>query len=215
MADRSRSPVDCEQLHPVLAVADLAAATAFYTQKLGFELGFTWGDPPRTAGVNLGRVSMHLRQGAPAPSGASVYFTVDDVDALHVVHAGNGVAIPAPPAETPWGLREYQVRDLDGYTLTFGEHVPGTGPKIEIERTTISVRMEKRLVALLDDLAAHKQMTVGECLEETLLHTFEKTAPGSVASPHTERTFAHIDELKAKHGIDYGAPEAYRFTEKP
>jgi hypothetical protein len=115
----------------------------------------------------------------------------------------------------PWGLREYQVRDLDGYTLTFGQHVPGAGPQIEIERTTISARLEKRLAALLEDLAAHKQMTIGQCLEETLLHTFEKTTPGSVASPHTERTFAHIDQLKAKHGVDYGAHDAYRFAEKP
>jgi len=79
MADRPAFPVDCEQIHPILAVADLSAAINFYTQKLGFELGFTWGDPPRTAGVNVGQVSMHLRQGTPAPSGASVYFAVDDV----------------------------------------------------------------------------------------------------------------------------------------
>ena len=30
-----------------------------------------------------------------------------------------------------------------------------------------------------------------------------------------ERTFARIDQLKAKHGIDYDAHDAYRFTEKP
>jgi uncharacterized glyoxalase superfamily protein PhnB len=214
MADRSTSSVECDQLHPILAVADLAAAIAFYTQKLGFELGFTWGDPPRTAGVNIGQVSVHLRQGRPTPSGLSVYFTVDDVDALHERHVRNGVTVSAPPAVQPWGLREYQVQDVDGYTLTFGQHVPGAGPKIEIERTAISVRLEKRLVALLEDLAAHKQMSVGECLEEALLHTFEKTAPGRVASPHTERTLAHIDELKAKHGIDYDADDAYRFAEK-
>jgi uncharacterized glyoxalase superfamily protein PhnB len=215
MTDRPGSPVDCEQIHPILAVADLAAAIDFYTQKLGFELGFTWGDPPRTAGVNVGQVSMHLRQGTPAPSGASVYFTVDDVQSLYERHVRNGIAIPAPPSVKPWCLREYQVQDLDGYTLTFGQHVPGAGPRIEIERTTLSVRLEKRLVALLHDLAAHKQMPVGECLEETILHTFERTAPGGVASPHSERTLAYIAQLKAKHGIDYSAHDAYRFVEKP
>ena len=215
MTERSESPIDCEQLHPILAVADLTAAIAFYTQKLGFQLGFTWGDPPRTAGVNLGHVSMHLRQGTPVPSSASVYFAVNEVDALYELHVRNGVAVPQPPAVKPWGLREYQVHDLDGYALTFGQHVPGAGPKLEIERTTISARLEKRLAALLEDLAAHKHMTVGECLEEALLHTFEKTVRGSVASPHTDGTFAYIDRLKTKHGIDYDAHDSYRFAEKP
>jgi hypothetical protein len=112
-------------------------------------------------------------------------------------------------------LREYEVHDLDGYALTFGQHVPGAGKNLEIERATISARMEKRLAALLEELAAHKHMTVGECLEETLLHTFERTGLGSVASPHTDGTFAYIEQLKTKHGIDYDAHDIYRFAEKP
>jgi uncharacterized glyoxalase superfamily protein PhnB len=213
MADKS--PIDCEQLHPILPVRDLTAAIAFYTRKLGFQLGFTWGDPPRAAGVNLGHVSMHLRPGTPAPNGASVYFVVDDVEALHELHVRNGVAVHQPLDVKPWGLREYEVHDLDGYSLTFGQHVPSAEPKLEIERTTISARMEKRLAALLEELAAHKHMTVGECLEETLLHTFERTGRGVVASPHTDKTFAYVDQLKTKHGIDYDAHDIYRFSEKP
>ena len=44
--------IECEQVHAVLAVSDILAAVDFYTTKLGFKLGFTWGDPPIFAGVS-------------------------------------------------------------------------------------------------------------------------------------------------------------------
>jgi hypothetical protein len=74
------------------------------------------------------------------------------------------------------------------------------------------VRLEKRLAALLEDLAKHKRMAVSSCLEEILLHTNEPLGDG-VASPHTKRTLAYIQELKKKHGIDYGSHAGYRWEE--
>jgi catechol 2,3-dioxygenase-like lactoylglutathione lyase family enzyme len=59
--------VDCEQQHPILAVRDVLAAADFYTKELGFSLGFTWGNPPTMAGVNLGHVQMFLEQGHASP----------------------------------------------------------------------------------------------------------------------------------------------------
>ena len=38
--------IECDQIHAGLAVGDIPAAVDFYTTKLGFKLGFTWGDPP-------------------------------------------------------------------------------------------------------------------------------------------------------------------------
>src|SRR5690242_10487514 len=102
--------IECEMLHPTLFVRDVRAATAFYTEKLGFELGFLWGDPPSMAGVNLGKVSVHLSQGEPRSGGCEVYFVVGDVDELHALHVANGVAVSAPPANKPWGLRQYDLR---------------------------------------------------------------------------------------------------------
>jgi hypothetical protein len=54
-------------------------------------------------------------------------------------------------------------------------------------------------------------MSVGSCLEETLLHTFEPL--GRVASPHTASDLRYIATLKAKHGIDYDCHASYRFVE--
>ncbi len=42
----------------------------------------------------------------------------------------------------------------------------------------------------------------------------EKVSGGGVASPHTEKTLAYIQELKGKHGIEYDTHASYRFFEK-
>jgi hypothetical protein len=95
----------------------------------------------------------------------------------------------------------------------FGHYIPPTGPPLTIERVDVPVRLEKRLAALLHDLAEHKRMTLSSCLEEILLHTCEPLGDG-VASPHTRRTLDHIQELKKKHGIDYDSHGSYRFVEE-
>jgi hypothetical protein len=50
------------------------------------------------------------------------------------------------------------------------------GDAVEIERIDVPVRLEKRLAALLADLADladYKRMSLSSCLEEILLHTNE------------------------------------------
>lgn len=100
---------------------------------------------------------------------------------------------------------------VDFYTSK--HHLVSAGPPLPVERVDVAVRLEKRLAALLHDLAAYKRMSVGSCLEEILLHTNEPLGDG-VASPHTKRQLAHIQELKKKHGIDYDSHASYRFVEK-
>jgi len=214
MSATTAPSVHCEQLHPTLSVEDVSAAVGFYTGQLGFRLGFLWGDPPTTAGVDLGKVQVMLSQGTSNPDGWSVYFVVEDVDELHAFHRDRGVDIVDAPEDKPWGLRQYRIRDPFGHALFFGQHLPATEPKLEIERVEVPVRLERRLAAALADLAAHKGMSVSECLEETLMHTFERTPDGGVPSPHSQRTLDHIEELKRKHGIDYDTHATYRFVEK-
>jgi catechol 2,3-dioxygenase-like lactoylglutathione lyase family enzyme len=213
MTTPANPQVDCEQLHASLPVSDVPAAADFYTKKLGFSLAFFWGDPPTMAGVNLGRVQIFLEQGTPNPKGCSVFFVVDNADELYEFHRESGVDIVEPPGDRPYGLRDYAVRDLHGYRLEFGHHLFSAGPPIEIERVDVPVRLEKRLAALLHDLAEHKRMSLASCLEEILLHTCEPLGDG-VASPHTRRQLRYIQELKKKHGIDYDSHGSYRFVER-
>ena len=200
--------IECEQAHAGLAVIDIPAAVDFYTQKLGFKLGFTWGDPPTFAGVNLGKVQMFLQKGTPEPKGCTVSFLVGDADQLYAFHRSNGVDIAEAIGDREYGIRDYAVRDLHGYYLSFGHHLCNVGPPIKIERVDVQVRLEKRLAALLQDLARHKRMSVNSCLEEVLLHTNDGVGP------HTQTTLRHIQELKKKHGIDYDSHGSYRFVEK-
>jgi catechol 2,3-dioxygenase-like lactoylglutathione lyase family enzyme len=205
--------VDCAQHFPTLLVGDVAAAVEFYTPRLGFRPGFTWGDPPTAAGVRLDRVEVHLMQGTTNPDGCSVSFLVGDADELHAFHRASGVEVVEPPQDRAWGLREYTVRDPNGYYLSFAHHLFNMGPPLEIERVDVPVRLERRLAGLLTDLTAHKRMSLSGCLEEILLHTCEPLGDG-VASPHTRGQLRHIQALKRKHGIDYDSHASYRFVER-
>ncbi len=213
MKETKAPHVQCEMLHPTLYVPDIAAAVDFYEKKLGFFAAFTLGDPPDMAGVNLRDVQMFLEKGTPAPHGCSVYFVVGNADELFEFQRANGVEIVRPPQDQPYELRDYLVRDLNGYHLFFGHRLYSAGEPIEIERVNVPLRLEKRLAAILKDLAEHKKLSLTSCLEETLLHTFEPLGDG-VASPHTEAQIRHIQELKKKHGIDYDSHGSYRFVEK-
>jgi catechol 2,3-dioxygenase-like lactoylglutathione lyase family enzyme len=207
--------VDCEHLHPGLPVKDVVAAVEFYTTRLGFTPGFTWPEdgPPTFGAVNLGDVQLFFEQGAPNPGGISVYFVVGNADDLCEAQRANGVEITEEPADRAYGLRDYNARDLNGYRLTFGHYIYTIGDPIAIERVDVPVRLEKRLAALLNDLAVYKKMSLSSCLEEILLHTNEPFGDG-VASPHTKAQLRHIQELKKKHGIDYDSHGSYRFVEK-
>jgi catechol 2,3-dioxygenase-like lactoylglutathione lyase family enzyme len=210
--DRQAPEVDCDRHHPCLAVPDVKEAAEFYETKLGFRTVFIHGDPPGIAGVNLGRVQIFLERGTPCPSGCSVYFVVDDADALYDYHRSKGVEVACAIDDRPYALRDYTVKDLHGYRLSFGHNLFNAGPPIKIERVDVHLRLEKRLAGLLQDLAVHKRMSLDSCVEEILLHTNEPLGDG-VASPHTKRTLAHIQDLKRKHGIDYDSHASYRFVE--
>ena len=119
--------IECEQHHTGLLVGDLDAAIDFYASKLGFWLAFKWGDPPTMAGVNLGHVQIFLEAGEPSPKGVYLYFVINDADAFYEFHRNNGVEIvhPQPIGDREYEIRDYAVRDLYGYVLSFGHRLCG------------------------------------------------------------------------------------------
>jgi catechol 2,3-dioxygenase-like lactoylglutathione lyase family enzyme len=200
--------IDCERLHPTLAVPDIPAAVRFYTEQLGFTVGFTWGDPVSFAGVNLGGVQLFLQQGDPARARGVIALVVSDADALLAYHTATGVHVVEPIADRDYGIRDYAISDPYGHRLTFGHYIYSVGDPIEIERVEVPMRLERRLAALLHDLAAHKRMTLSSCLEETLLHVMDGVGP------HTPSDLRVIAALKERHGIDYDTHGSYRFVER-
>jgi len=109
-------------LAAVLYVKDMAAALAYYRDKLGFTVQFTWADPPLYVCLCLGDAAIHLNTRAPVATSIVCIFC-KGVDALHDELAARGANIARPPATEPYGMREFVVTDLDGHSLVFGEGV--------------------------------------------------------------------------------------------
>lgn len=208
------SEIRCHSITPTIVVDDVVATTDFYRDSLGFELGFLWGEPPTYGAVRLGETAIHFSKGAGSTEGFWLYVIVDDVDALHDRYVAAGLDVLDEPESHPWGMREFGVRDLNGLKLVFARSAPEAGEKVIVERVPLEARIEKRLAAVVADVAESKGMTVGQMLEETLLHSFEALPSGGVASPHTQQTLELIEELKQRHGLDYEAHASYRFAEE-
>jgi uncharacterized glyoxalase superfamily protein PhnB len=199
---------------PILFVRDYAEAVAYYTEKLLFRKMWDWDQPPAFGAVAFGKVEIFFSERSQGAPGTWLCLFMDDVDSYYARIKALGADVISPPADKPWGLREMQVRDPNQHVIRFGHGIPSRKPEMPIERVDVSARVEKRLAALLNDLAAHKKMTVGEAVEELLLHSFEKVKDDGVASPHTAWTHEIISDLKKKHGIDYDCHANYRFVEK-
>jgi len=206
--------ISAECLTPILCVRDFAEAMNYYTEKLLFDRLWDWGDPPDFGAVRLGKVEIFFCLGGQGHPGTWLSIFMDDVDDYFERITRLGAEVVQGPTDYPWGCREVHVRDPNQHVIRFSQGIPMREPKMEIERVPFEARIEKRLAALMSDLARHKNMTIGEMLEETLLHTFEKVPGEGVASPHTGKTLSYIRELKAKHGIDYDTHASYRFIEK-
>lgn len=111
-------------VHPVLMAGDVGVSIRFYRQ-LGFALVFQDPqDDPRYAVLNRDGVEIHLQWADPSQwayptDRPAVRFIVDDVDALHREFAASGGLNPATsqgspwavPGDTPWGTREFHLRD--------------------------------------------------------------------------------------------------------
>ena len=118
------------QLAPILAVPDVRAAAEFYCDKLGFSISFLYGDPPTHGGIHCGEwtpegAHFQLSQSdeeLPEKKTVAFYVTIgEDVDGLFARYKAAGVTIVREPTNEPWGMREFAIRDLNGYLLRFGK----------------------------------------------------------------------------------------------
>jgi uncharacterized glyoxalase superfamily protein PhnB len=111
-------------LAPVLHVRDLAAALAYYRDKLGFDVTFTWEDPPRYACLCRGDAAVHLNAYQPPAATSIVCIFCKGIDALYEDLTTRGANIVRPIADEPYGMREFVVSDVDGHQLVFGQGIP-------------------------------------------------------------------------------------------
>ena len=91
-----------------------------YTEILQFEKFWDWGDPPDFGCVAFGDVQLFLCQGGQGQPGTWLYLMIDGVDDYFNEIKQRGADILLEPTDMPWGLREMQVRDLEGHVLRIG-----------------------------------------------------------------------------------------------
>jgi uncharacterized glyoxalase superfamily protein PhnB/GNAT superfamily N-acetyltransferase len=177
------NPVRLTKSEAVFAVSDVRETIAFYHDVLGFESDWVWGDPPVHGAATWGRLQVMFSKRpelAAKIEGHSHYFFVDDVQGLYARHQSAGANIIADIENKPWGVREYTVRDINGYHLSFAGAQTLDRPKTATESLPGHVRLEKRM-ATLDEYTRLRQ-SVGWGTEDSWMpQVLERSLFGIVA----------------------------------
>jgi len=119
---------------PDFIVDDVVATANYYRDQLGFTYERFWGEPPcfcmvHRAGVVI-MLSQLSRAGVMRPNRLAIpevddcwdaYIWVDDADALFAEFTAKGVKITRPICDQPYGCRDFDVEDCNGYRLCFGQ----------------------------------------------------------------------------------------------
>jgi catechol 2,3-dioxygenase-like lactoylglutathione lyase family enzyme len=98
-----------------LNVADLKRSMAFYTRLPGVAVEFH--KPGLFAMLRIGRSRLGLLQRAAGRF--HMELETDDLDELYEVVRQAGIEPKGPPVRHPWGERDFQVVDPDGFVLEF------------------------------------------------------------------------------------------------
>jgi catechol 2,3-dioxygenase-like lactoylglutathione lyase family enzyme len=107
----------------VLTVTDIKASLVYYRDKLGFDIAFEYGDPTFYAGLCSDKVTLHLIAAAQTqrlPGHGAVTIDVDDVDVVHADLVKRGAKVLKEPKDYDYGMRDFDVADLDGNMIFFG-----------------------------------------------------------------------------------------------
>ena len=109
---------------PEIPVQDIAAASAYYEQRLGFTID--WGGPELgLVGVSRDNCRLflaneqyrsHYRNAVPALIWLNLE-TAEEVDQLYQAWSATNVRMISAPESKSWGLHEFTAQDLDGNFL--------------------------------------------------------------------------------------------------
>lgn len=115
---------------PYFLVPDVVAAAHYYRDTLGFSFDRFWGEPPAFCMVKRGGIVIMLSQVDDAsvvrPNSSvnaawDAYLWIGDADALHAEFVSKGATIARGLCDQEYGCRDFDVVDLNGYRLCFGQ----------------------------------------------------------------------------------------------
>jgi uncharacterized glyoxalase superfamily protein PhnB len=118
---------------PELAYPDVAEAATWLCDAFGFTVRLAIGDHRIQLNVGDGAVVLaRLANDVPLEavvSGHAVMVRVEDTDAHHARAQQAGAVILSPPADYPYGERQYTVADLVGRRWTFSQSIADVAPE--------------------------------------------------------------------------------------
>ncbi len=126
--------MNIQRFAPLLNGENVPGSIAFYRDHLGFQVLKDWESDGRIRWASLeahgavlmlnepDEISSDERHTRGSYRDAVFYFTVDNVDALHHQLKKSGITVGSLDDEH-YGMREFYVRDPDGYELGFGTPV--------------------------------------------------------------------------------------------
>jgi uncharacterized glyoxalase superfamily protein PhnB len=112
---------------PVLAYEDLGRAIDWLCAAFGFTE--RWRAGSHRAQLGVGDAAVALTEQPGGGSLATVMVRVDDVDAHHERAEQHGARIVQPPADFPYGERQYTAEDLAGHRWTFSQTIADVAPE--------------------------------------------------------------------------------------
>jgi uncharacterized glyoxalase superfamily protein PhnB/GNAT superfamily N-acetyltransferase len=132
---------------PIFPVRDVKETIAFYKDILGFTGEWYWGDPVGFGGARMGDVHVMFHQQpeiAARIEGHQHHYWCDAIDDLCEKHRAAGADIISPIENKPWGIREYTVRDPNGYHLRFSGPPTYDRPPTALATMPAHIRIEPR-----------------------------------------------------------------------
>ena len=109
----------------VFVVKDVLRSVQHYCEVLGFHTEFTYGEPTFYAGVERDGVLIHLQAASETkrqPGHGAVNVFVTDVDALYRELQSKGARILKEPKDYSYGMRDFDIHDLDGVEAVAATH---------------------------------------------------------------------------------------------
>jgi uncharacterized glyoxalase superfamily protein PhnB len=107
----------------VFVVSNIAKSIEHYRDALGFTVTFQYGTPTYYACMCRDEVALHLlaaHETKRLPGNGGICVFVKDVDRVHADLASRGANVVKAPQDYDYGMRDFDVVDLDGNQLTFG-----------------------------------------------------------------------------------------------
>lgn len=122
---------------PDFIVSDVVVTANYYRDKLGFHYERFWGDPPCFCMVKRNGIIIMLSQFEmpsavrpnhlvdPSTEAWDAYVWVENADLLCSEFKANGVKIVRDICDQPYGNRDFDIEDCNGYRLCFGHNIGG------------------------------------------------------------------------------------------